>query len=126
MPPHALNAAPRTSGGPAAALLDPERVWDEISAAEEMLYLGHADAAAILAGAALEAALRLREDAAGVPVDQLVAALPIARRDRARAERAISARDRLIRGYAEQPDEGRTREVAALAARLLSEAAPAG
>jgi hypothetical protein len=43
-----------------SSLLDEERVRDQLSAAEELHYLGHAEPALVAAGAALAGVLRLR------------------------------------------------------------------
>jgi hypothetical protein len=45
--------------GPQAAILDEERVRDQLSAAEELVYSGHREPALVAAGVAVEGAIRL-------------------------------------------------------------------
>jgi hypothetical protein len=88
----------------APQLLDEQRVRDQLSAAEELAYLGHAEPAVVAAGAALEAALRLSADG---PSDVDVASilsdlraygvLEAGEVDLARG--LLEARDRLIHGW---------------------------
>jgi hypothetical protein len=88
-------------------LLDEGRVRDQLSAAEELHYLGHAEPALVAAGAALAGVLRLR---AGLLVGHsascgaLVAAVhatgALSVSEYELLSRLLRARDRLTRGYA--------------------------
>lgn len=61
-----MNGSPLATDRPEAhpeadnLLLDEEQVRDQVAAAEQLIYLGHAYPALVAAGAAIEGALRLR------------------------------------------------------------------
>src|SRR3954470_19502310 len=110
-------------------LLGEHRVRDQLSAAEELLYVGHREPALVAAGAALEGALRLSAGGVAGPGASAAALLEALLALRALDDReydvlyeALEARDRLVRGYA--PDHGasepeRIDEVLAIVVRLL-------
>jgi hypothetical protein len=92
-------------------LLAEEQIRDQLSAAEELLYLGYREPALVAVGAALESALRrwgcatAGSDASiGALLDALVAARTVSGNDHELLARTIEARDRLIRGYAVDGD----------------------
>jgi hypothetical protein len=92
-------------------LLDEERVRDQLSAAEELHYLGHAEPAMIAGGAALAGMLRLRAGvhvshsaSCGALLEALLAAGELSVSDHELLYRLCRAHDRLSRGYA--PDRG--------------------
>jgi hypothetical protein len=109
-------------------LLDEQRVRDQLSAAEELAYFGHAEPAIVAAGAALEGALRL---STGGPPDANVASilaelraahvLTAAEQDLIGA--LLAARDCLVHGWqpkGRQLDFRRSLDVAfAITTRLL-------
>jgi hypothetical protein len=116
----------------APQLLDEQRVRDQLSAAEELAYFGHAEPAIVAAGAALEGALRL---SSGGPPDAQVASILADLRaahvlDAAEQDLIVAllaARDRLIHGWhpnARQLDTRRNLHIAfGIVARLLEPAA---
>src|SRR3954453_7105697 len=117
-------------------ILGEHRVRDQLSAAEELLYVGHREPALVAAGAALEGTLRL--SAAGVAgpgasaaalLEALLALRALDDREYDLLYEALEARDRLVRGYApeyEAPvDPDRTRAVLMIVVRLL-ETLPTG
>jgi hypothetical protein len=95
------------------SLLDQERVRDQISAAEELHHLGHAEPALVAAGAALAGALRLRAGALvgrsasrGALLEALHATGVVSVSEHEMLARLLRVHDRLMRGYA--PDRGTT------------------
>ena len=113
-------------------VLSEDRVRDQLSAAEELIYVGHREPALVAAGAALEGALRL--SAAGVAgpgasaaalLEALLALRALDDREHELLYEALEARDRLVRGYAPEyeaplnPD--RAHAVLAIVVRLLEE-----
>jgi hypothetical protein len=111
-------------------VLSEESVRDQLSAAEELVYVGHREPALVAAGAALEGALRLGAGALAGPTASaaalLEALLAIGALDSDEHEllfEALAARDRLIHGYAPQCFETthpeRIWKVLQIAVRLL-------
>src|SRR3954447_12106217 len=110
-------------------ILGENRVRDQLSAAEELMYVGHREPALVAAGAALEGALRLSAGGVAGPGASAAALLEALLALRALDDReydvlygALEARDRLVRGYA--PEQGaadpeRISEVLAIVIRLL-------
>jgi hypothetical protein len=112
------------------AVLGEESVRDQISAAEELVYVGHREPALVAAGAALEGALRLGAGAlaganasAGALLEALLAMGALESREHELLFEALAARDRLMHGYspecfeATRPD--RIWSVLQIAVRLL-------
>jgi hypothetical protein len=92
-------------------VLSEDRVRDQLSAAEELLYVGHDEPAALATGAALEGALRLTggrvagyEASAGALLEALLATGWIDNDEHELLYRILSARDRLVHGYAPDDD----------------------
>ena len=90
-----------------AVVLHEERVRDQLSAAEELGFLGHREAALLAAGAALEGALRLRgggragSTASGPAlVEAVLAGGEVSASECDLLLDALKARDQLVRGYA--------------------------
>jgi hypothetical protein len=113
-----------------AEILDEDRVRDQLSAAEELLYVGHGEPALVATGAALEGALRLNaaESAgpaasAGALLEAELAAGGLDDIEHEMLFEALAARDRLIHGFEpEHPattQPGRIEAVQAIAIRLL-------
>ena len=113
-------------------VLDEDLVRDQLSAAEELIYVGHREPALVAAGAALEGALRLSARALAGPGASAAALLEALLALRALDDReydllyeALEARDRLVRGYAPECDAAVDRErieaVLAIVVRLLEE-----
>jgi hypothetical protein len=111
-------------------ILSENLVRDQLSAAEELIYVGHREPALVAAGAALEGALRLSAGGVAGPGASAAALLVALLALRALDDReydllyqALEARDRLVRGYApeyEAPvDPDRTRAVLMIVVRLL-------
>src|SRR3954466_3911451 len=110
-------------------ILGENRVRDQLSAAEELLYVGHREPALVAAGAALEGALRLSAGGVAGPgasaaalLEALLALRFLDERDYDVLYEALEARDRLVCGYT--PEEGaaapeRISEVLAIVIRLL-------
>jgi hypothetical protein len=93
------------------SLLDEERVRDQISAAEELHYVGHAEPALIAAGAALAGVLRLRAGALvgrsasrGALLEALHATGAMSASEHEILYRLLHAHRRLTRGYAPDRD----------------------
>ena len=89
-----------------AGILSEESVRDQLSGAEELVYVGHKEPALVAAGAALEGALRLRASrlagqtaSAGALLEALLAAGAIDDGEQEIMIDALDARDRLIHGY---------------------------
>ena len=79
---------------------------DQLSAAEELVYVGHREPAVVAAGAALEGALRLGAGRIAGPtasapalLEAMLAAEAIDDHEYEMALDALAARDRLIHGY---------------------------
>jgi hypothetical protein len=117
---------------PGVEVLSEERVRDQLSAAEELLFVGHREPALVAAGAALEGALRLRAcraagSMASAPalLEALLAMDAVADDEYDLLLAALKARDCLIRGYlpvdASAADRERIACVAAIVVRLLEE-----
>jgi hypothetical protein len=92
---------------PYVEVLDEERVRDQLSAAEELMYLGHREPALVATGAALEGALRLRggslaghSASAGALLEALLATMTINDSEHERLYRVLTACERLAHGYA--------------------------
>jgi pimeloyl-ACP methyl ester carboxylesterase len=113
-------------------ILDEDLVRDQLSAAEELIYVGHREPALVAAGAALEGALRLSAGALAGPGASAAALLEALLALRALDDpeyellyEALEARDRLVRGYAPECDAAVHRErieaVLAIVVRLLEE-----
>jgi hypothetical protein len=110
-------------------LLGEHRVRDQLSAAEELLYVGHREPALVAAGAALEGTLRLSAGGVAGPGASAAALLEALLALRALDDReydllyeTLEDRDKLVRGYA--PTEGaadpaRIAEVFTIVVRLL-------
>src|SRR4051794_5416648 len=87
-------------------MLDEERVRDQISAAEELHYVGHAEPALIAAGAGLGGVLRLRgkplagtSASAGAVLEALLANAVISERQHELLYRLLHVYRRLSQGY---------------------------
>ena len=111
-------------------VLSEESVRDQLSAAEELVYVGHKEPAVIAAGAALEGAMRLGAGrvagltaSAAALLEALLAADAIDDREYDIALQALAARDRLIHGFtpdqADATDPERIWLVLQVAVRLL-------
>jgi hypothetical protein len=92
-------------------LLDEERVRDQLSAAEELHYVGHSEPALIAAGAALAGVLRLRggdlaghSASGGALLEALLAAGALSASEHALLYRLLRAHNRLMLGYAPDTD----------------------
>jgi uncharacterized protein YutE (UPF0331/DUF86 family) len=90
-------------------ILSEESVRDQLSAAEELVYVGHREPALVAAGAALEGALRVRAGGMAGPNASvgalLEALLSMGAVDEGEYDlllHALAARDRLIHGYSPQ------------------------
>jgi len=95
----------------APAVLSEDRVRDQLSAAEELVYVGHDEPAVLAAGAALEGALRLTggrvagfEASAGALLEALHAKGWIDDPEHELLHRVLTVRDRLVHGYAPDDD----------------------
>jgi hypothetical protein len=93
------------------SLLDEERVRDQLSAAEELHYVGHAEPALIAAGAALAGVLRLRvgplvghSASRGALLEALLATGAVSASEHEVLYRLLRAHRRLTRGYAPDRD----------------------
>jgi hypothetical protein len=91
-------------------LLDEERVRDQLSAAEELHFVGHAEPAMIAAGAALGGVLRLRGGplagaaaSGGALLEALLANGVVSECQHELLYRLLRAHDRLTVGY--EPDQ---------------------
>jgi uncharacterized protein YutE (UPF0331/DUF86 family) len=111
-------------------ILSEESVRDQLSAAEELVYVGHREPALVAAGAALEGALRVRARAMAGPTASaaalLEALLSMGVVDESEYDlllQALAARDRLIHGYSPQrcdtTDRDRIWSVLQITVRLL-------
>ena len=92
-------------------VLSEDRVRDQLSAAEELVYVGHDEPAVLATGAALEGALRLTggqvagfEASAGALLEALLAKGWIDDPEYELLHRVVTARDRLVHGYAPDDD----------------------
>jgi hypothetical protein len=130
MGPFSLATTPQPALG--VEILSENLVRDQLSAAEELIYVGHREPALVAAGAALEGALRLSAGGVAGPGASAAALLEALLALRALDDReydllyeALEARDLLVRGYAledEAPvDPDRTRAVLTIVVRLLEE-----
>jgi hypothetical protein len=93
------------------SLLDEERVRHQLSAAEELHYVGHTEPALVSAGATLAGVLRLRAGplighsaSCGALLEALHATGALSASEQEVLYRLLRVHDRLSRGYA--PDEG--------------------
>jgi hypothetical protein len=111
-------------------ILSEESIRDQLSAAEELVYVGHKEPALVAAGVALEGALRFGAAriagptaSAGALLEALLATGAIRDEEHEIAIDALEARDRLIHGYtpecAEVTDPERIWLVLQVAVRLL-------
>lgn len=109
-------------------LLDEERVRDQLSAAEELHHVGHAEPALVAAGAALAGVLRLRvgrlagESASrGALLEALYATGALSPSEHEILYRLLRAHDRLMRGHAPDCDAALTpRETGAALALMVN------
>jgi hypothetical protein len=92
-------------------VLDEERVRDQLGAAEELHYVGHAEPALVAAGAALAGVLRLRvgplvghSASRGAFLEALHASGALSASEQEVLYRLLRASDRLRRGYAPDRD----------------------
>jgi hypothetical protein len=92
-------------------VLNEDRVRDQLSAAEELVYVGHEEPAVLATGAALEGALRLTGGrvagftaSAGALLEALLATGWIDDTEYELLYRIIVTRDRLVHGYAPDDD----------------------
>src|SRR3954464_10418112 len=88
-------------------ILGENRVRDQLSAAEELLYVGHRQPPVVAAGAALEGALRLSAGGLAGPgasaaalLEALLALRALDDRDYELLYETLEDRDKLVRGYA--------------------------
>jgi hypothetical protein len=113
-----------------AGILSEESVRDQLSAAEELLYVGHREPALVAAGAALEGALRFRaahvagpSASAAALVEALMATGALDEEEREAILGTLAERDRLVRGYipehADAAHPVRVSAAVAVAVRLL-------
>jgi uncharacterized protein YutE (UPF0331/DUF86 family) len=93
-------------------VLSEESVRDQLSAAEELAYVGHKEPALVAAGAALEGALRFRAGriagptaSAGALLEALLARKAIDTEEHELLIDGLAARDRLVHGYAPERTE---------------------
>jgi hypothetical protein len=111
-------------------LLDEERVRDQLSAAEELHYVGHAEPALIAAGAALAGVLRLRggslagnSASGGALLEALLATRVVSGVEHELLNRLLRAHHRLTHGYAPDLDAAlspvETEQALALMVQLL-------
>jgi hypothetical protein len=111
-------------------VLDEDRVRDQLSAAEELAYVGHREPALVAAGAALEGTIRLRASAvagegasAGALLEALLSIGALAAAEYDLLYDALAARDRLIHGFTparfDAADPERIAAVLEIAIRLL-------
>ena len=118
-----------------AGILSEESVRDQLSAAEELVYVGHKEPALVAAGAALEGALRFGAAriagptaSAGALLEALLARGAIDPDEQEIAIDALKARDRLIHGYTPERSDATDPEriwlVLQVAVRLLEPALP--
>jgi hypothetical protein len=112
------------------ALLDEERVRNQLSAAEELHYVGHTEPTLIAAGAALAGVLRLRggplagnSASGGALLEALLATRTLSAADHELLYRLLRAHHSLTHGYAPDPDaalaQSETSDALALMVRLL-------
>jgi hypothetical protein len=117
-------------------ILSEESVRDQLSAAEELAYVGHKEPALVAAGAALEGALRFRAGqvagptaSAGALLEALLAMKAIDGGEHEVLIDGLAARDRLMHGYAperaEVTEPERIRLILRVAMRLLEAPVPA-
>jgi pimeloyl-ACP methyl ester carboxylesterase len=92
-------------------MLDEERVRDQLSAAEELHYVGHSGPALIAAGAALAGVLRLRGGALAGPsasggalLEALLATRVLTEAEHDLLYRLLRAHQRLTLGYVPEND----------------------
>jgi hypothetical protein len=128
MAPFSLATTP-SPAAVGAEILSESRVRDQLSAAEELAYVGHREPALVAAGAALEGALRLSAGgvaghgaSAAALLEALLALQALDDLEYDVLYEALEARDRLVRGYA--PEEGaadpqRIDDVLTIVIRLL-------
>ncbi|MEA2471279.1 MAG: hypothetical protein QOE38_2278 [Thermoleophilaceae bacterium] len=96
--------------------LDEERVRDQLGAAEELHYLGHAEPAFVAVGAALAGVLRLRAGflldhsaSCGALLEELRATGAVSVTEHEILCRLVRAHERLTRGYAPDRDAALSR-----------------
>ncbi|MEA2412131.1 MAG: hypothetical protein QOC77_2692 [Thermoleophilaceae bacterium] len=118
-----------------AGILSEESVRDQLSAAEELCYIGHQEPALVAAGAALEGALRRRGAAlagehasVGALLEALLATGVLHDDEYELVGITLNARDRLAQGYAplicEATEPDLLSAVLALTHRLLEAVVP--
>jgi hypothetical protein len=117
-----------TTPAPVPGLLTEEQVRDQLSAAEELLFVGHGEPALLAAGAALVGTLRLRAALRGAEsgapaIDLLQAERTIGPDERRLLERALEAGERLASGFAPihagDTTQARIERITAAICRLL-------
>jgi hypothetical protein len=108
---HTSLAAPVVKPDVEPPLLDEERIRDQLSAAEELHYVGHAEPALIAAGAALAGVLRLRggslagrSASGGALLEALLATGALSELEHELLNRLLRAHQRLTQGYAPDID----------------------
>jgi hypothetical protein len=115
-------------------VLDEDRVRDQLSVAEELVYVGHREPALVAAGAAVEGAIRLAAGtvagptaSAGALLEALLAFDALDDCEHQQMFEVLAARDRVTRGFApEDPkiaDPKRLAGVLGIAIRLLEPSA---
>jgi hypothetical protein len=125
--------SPATAVEEEVQVLDEERVRDQVSVAEELVYAGHREPALVAAGAALEGAIRLAGApvagggaSAGALLEALLAYGAIGDAEHEQLFETLAARDRVMHGFApddcEIADENRLTGVLEIAIRLLEPA----
>jgi uncharacterized protein YutE (UPF0331/DUF86 family) len=126
----ASPAASPLGSHPGVEILTEDRVRDQVSAAEELLFLGHREPAFVAAGVAAEGALRLSAAGLAGPTASPAALLEALLAMRAITDfeydlllEALKVRDALVRGYAPADptaiDHDRVAHVVAITIRLL-------
>ena len=130
MGPYSL-ATPSSPTALELEILGENRVRDQLSAAEELIYIGHREPALVAAGAALEGALRLSAGGVAGPrasapalLEALLALRSLDDREYDLLYEALEARDRLVQGYAPERgtvDPERIRHVLWIVVRLLED-----
>jgi hypothetical protein len=111
-------------------VLDEDRIRDQLSVAEELVYVGHREPALVAAGAAVEGAIRLAAGSvagptasAGALLEALLAFQALSDCEHEQVSELLIARNRVTRGFApEDPqvaDQDRLAAVLRIAIRLL-------
>jgi hypothetical protein len=133
--PRAITERRATRADIEVGILSEESVRDQLSAAEELSYIGHQEPALVAAGAALEGALRRRGAALAGPLasvgallEALLATGGLYDYEYELVDLTLNARDRLVHGYspqlAEATEPDQLRAILALTHRLLEAGVP--